>query len=201
MRISYRGLPLKPTEGDAPFSWLYVPTVLLHMKNGGIEVDGWRFDMDYGICYLTERRKWGYYDPPSGLKGKIVIDVGGGCGESAKHFIDNGASKVIIYEPNPAAWPYLDYNGSRHPEMQIIKAPYDPSQLSKMKFDLLKIDTEGYEVELIPYLDELRDRDVVVETHSNYALDKFLAHGFTSHKDIKDRWLRCHVANLYRWAA
>lgn len=200
MRITYRGLPLKPTEGDAPFSWLCLPEVLLHIKGGNIEVDGWRFDMDYGVCYLTERRKWGYYLPPGGLKGKTVVDVGGGDGESAKFFIENGASKVIIYEPNPAAWPYLDYNQSHHPEMVVIKAPYDPRTLLEMSFDLLKIDTEGYEVELIPYLDKLTHRDIVVESHSNYSLDKFLEHGFKSLKNVKDRWLRCHMANLYRWA-
>ncbi len=47
-------------------------------------------------AYFLEFEK-GVYD--SDYNGKVVLDVGGFCGESAVFFASRGAKKVIIYEP------------------------------------------------------------------------------------------------------
>jgi len=47
-------------------------------------------------------------------KNKIVLDVGGFCGESAVFFLSQGARKVIIYEPVPSHHQFIKTNVNRN---------------------------------------------------------------------------------------
>jgi FkbM family methyltransferase len=49
-----------------------------------------------------------YYDP--GIKGREVVDVGGGVGDTAVYFAKNGASKVITVEPLPVLVKEIEEN-------------------------------------------------------------------------------------------
>lgn len=164
-----------------------------------IEVDGWRFAMYYGFIYLQESVKdWQYYLPPGGVEGKTVLDLGGGCGETAKFFLDHGAKKVIVVEPNPLCFDFLDYNAERHEELVVLKEKAKLPHLG-LVCDLVKMDIEGYEAMFLPYLDDL-NIDIVLEAHSNYIVDQFLLRGFKPFKPwSRDREIFGRVDQLYRW--
>lgn len=66
---------------------------LWSLKLGQIEITG---PLTAITLYLLEITN-GVYD--CDFKGKIVLDVGGFCGESAVFFAVHGAKKVVIYEP------------------------------------------------------------------------------------------------------
>jgi 2-polyprenyl-3-methyl-5-hydroxy-6-metoxy-1,4-benzoquinol methylase len=55
-----------------------------------------------------------YYIPPFSLKGKTVLDVGAGCGETVFLFFLHGAKKVIAIEPNVKAVKYLKENAKKN---------------------------------------------------------------------------------------
>jgi hypothetical protein len=179
-------------------SWFYQ-----NLEEGSIEVNGWKFNNDYGFIYLLESGSdWKYYLPPGGVAGKKVLDLGGGCGETAKFFLDHGAAKVVVVESNPACWPYLDYNAERHEELVVFKEKAKLIHLG-LGCDLVKMDVEGYELTFLPYLDDV-NVDIVLEAHSNYIVDQFLLHGFSVFNSFKrNREITGGgtggIDQLYRW--
>jgi predicted RNA methylase len=88
-------------------------------------------------------RKW--YLPSWSLKGKTVLDVGAGCGETALFYFRHGAAKVIAVEPNPSLTPILKRNRDRnHWNMEVVEAPFELSMLA-WNYDFMKMDGEGCE--------------------------------------------------------
>ncbi len=143
-----------------------------------MEFDGWIFDIEYGLLYLNERRKaWNLYIPPTGLAGKKILDIGGGCGETAKFFLDNGADSVHVIENNDKCRRFLQANHEHDKRMTYEIDDFQGFEASD-RYDLIKLDIEGYEMRLISYLDKL-NVDIILESHSNYITDRFLEKGFT----------------------
>lgn len=101
IELKYSGLPFKPVFNGKVIGWKKLYTLLRHKKGNDVWIDGWVFNVDYGMLYFQEVKKWGYYLPPSGVKDKKILSVGGGCGEDAKFFIEQGADSVSIIEANP----------------------------------------------------------------------------------------------------
>ena len=97
-----------------------------------------------------EWRSWkNWYLPPWSLKGKTVLDVGAGCGETALFYYSHGASKVIAVEPQSSLISLLRSNMARNKwEMQIVEGPFQPSML-EWDFDFMKMDGEGCETLLL----------------------------------------------------
>jgi len=179
--ICYNGLPIKPKYKGRMFNWITVFQALKSLEeddNGNkyLYIDGWRFDISYGLLYLKESRHWNYYLPPDGVEDKFILSVGGGCGEDAKFFLEHGAFRVDIIEANEKCRIFLDYNSEHHNIRAWIKK-FDMKDIFYDYYDLIKIDIEGYETELLPYLDEF-NIDIVLETHSQYITDKFIENGF-----------------------
>lgn len=202
--ICYNGLPIKPKYRGRTFSWITIFQMLKSLEeddNGNkyLYIDGWKFNLSYGLMYLRDNKEWNYYLPPNGIKDKLILDVGGGCGETAKFFLEKGASQVDIIESNEKCREYLKYNSLYHNIKYKIKE-FCLLDISRAKYDLIKIDIEGYETELIPYLHWI-SRNIVLETHSQYITNKFIEKGFNYCNETKegDSEIYGGVAQLCRW--
>jgi hypothetical protein len=202
--ICYNGLPIKPRYKGRVFNWVIMFQALKSLEkddneNKYLYIDGWRFDVSYGLMYLKESRHWNYYLPPEGVEDKLILDVGGGCGETAKFFLEHGALRVDIIEMNKECEKFLEYNSLYHNIGYRIKK-FNLSDISKDKYDLIKIDIEGYETELIPYLDWI-NMSIVLESHSQYITDKFIEKGFNYVNPIQGEDLEIYggVTQLCRW--
>lgn len=204
LSISYNGLPIKPKYNGRKFNWLTIFQMIKSLEeddNGNkyLYIDGWRFNISYGLMYLKENKCWNYYLPPDGVKDKLILSVGGGCGEDAKFFLEHGALRVDIVEINEKCREYLEYNSLYHNIKYEIKK-FNLADISKDKYDLIKLDIEGYEAELIPYLNWI-NFNIVLESHSQYITDKFIENGFNYCRPIKegDTEIYGGVTQLCRW--
>ena len=191
LTICYNGIPIKPKYKGRTFSWLTIFKMLRCLGSDGfLYIDGWKFNISYGLLYLKENKKWKYYLPLNGVKDKLILDVGGGCGETAKFFLEHEALRVNIIEMNEKCEKFLAYNSFHHYHNIGYKIKkFSLNDIFENKYDLIKMDIEGYEIELLPYLDDI-NVDMVVETHSQYITDKFIEKGFSyinpnTEKDIE----------------
>jgi len=133
-----------------------------------LEVNGKRLRLPLQTAYimLDEWDIWKrYYLPPFPLKGKTVLDVGAGCGETALLYFLHGASKVIAIEPNANAVKYLYENiRGNHWNVEVFPEPFSLGHLN-LDFDFMKMDCEGCE-ELLLSIPEV-SKPSVVEVHNN----------------------------------
>jgi SAM-dependent methyltransferase len=125
-----------------------------------------------------EWRSWkNWYLPPWSLKGKTVLDVGAGCGETALFYYHHGAKKVIAIEPQPSLVSLLRRNMARNSwEMEVVEGPFEKSML-EWSFDFMKMDGEGCETLLLeagslpPCAIEAHDRVFVDSLGEKFALE------------------------------
>ena len=127
--------------------------------------EGW-FD-----TFFSEWPDWKqWYLPDFDLRGKTILDVGAGCGESAAFFFEHEALRVVGIEPAPKAIECLRDNANvNHWNLEIIPREFRLSDL-QTNFDFLKLDIEGAEAELLS-LDHLPSCSI--EVHSEELLQKF----------------------------
>lgn len=125
--------------------------------------------------YAAEYDEWVKYYLPISLKGKTVLDVGAGEGETAKFFLEHGAKKVICIEPDTQCFKVLQANAKKWP-IECHNKKFDTTDL-KHKFDFMKMDIEGYEEEL---LDVEVNKPCVLEVHGLQLKDKFENAGYTT---------------------
>ncbi|MDG6982836.1 MAG: glycosyltransferase [Nitrososphaerota archaeon] len=128
---------------------------------------------------LDEAKMWSEaYLPPAGVKGKTVLDVGAGCGETAFFYLNHGARAVVAIEPDHEAAQMLRENARVNRwNVQVIERPFKNEYL-ETPHDFLKMDGEGCESELLTYGGLLGD--CVIECHSlelrNELSSKFNLH-------------------------
>ena len=118
-----------------------------HLSNTINEVDSWERD------YL-----------PTDVKGKVVLSVGDGCGETSLFYLAHGAAKVIAIEKEQEAFELLCKN-VRENNLNV-EAMNDAFKLAHLDIahDFMKIDIEGGEKILL----ESRSRELtpcVIEAH------------------------------------
>lgn len=114
------------------------------------------------------------YIPASGLKGKTVLDVGAGCGETAYLFFLYGAEKVICIEPDPKNIVKLVNNSNRLGwNIALFPEKFKLSHLQGLKFDYAKIDCEGSENVLF-HVTNLPPLSVEIHSLAAARLFKFL---------------------------
>jgi hypothetical protein len=109
---------------------------------------------DFGHLSICEGHKQGLTQELSTWHlypvGKVVLDIGAGCGETAQFYLNHGAEKVICVEGSKNCLVNLRKNFQN--DQRIIVVPYF--------VDKIKIDIDGSE------------RGLVFESHFPYRLRK-----------------------------
>jgi hypothetical protein len=149
----------------------------------------------YANMLLNEWIEWEkVYKAPFSLKGKTVLDVGAGCGETALFYFLKGAEKVICVESNPMCGSYLEKNRAfNNWNMEIYLEPFKLEHLT-LNFDLCKMDIEGGEKDLL-LLDRI-DFPLCLEVHGKVLLEAFSKLGFIKVVEWKKR--ETAIMNNYR---
>lgn len=81
--------------------------------------ENWVEPYMYASTFLLHQYSHGGVRP----EGKVFFDCGACCGETAIWAIEQGASKVYAFEPNPAAFSYLEKNAATFGEGRIVSVP------------------------------------------------------------------------------
>ncbi len=147
---------------------------LIHMMRGRvagkdlIQVRLFGFDVNlvrnYFDMIMGELSLWEQFYAPVALKGRTVLDVGAGTGETAAFYFSKGAKKVVAIEPNPLAFNLLKENTKMNSwNLDSINDVFRLEHLS-IPHDFLKIDCEGGETILFNYEGSLGP--CVIESHS-----------------------------------
>lgn len=142
-----------------------------------IEASGLQLD-DIAISSLGELQR-GLYKPPFSLKGKVVLDVGACCGETAWYFLRLGASKVICVECDPVRVPIIKRNKSvAKLNIEVVAEPFKLEHLL-LPHDFVKVDVEGHETVLLDYLEQNgKLKPCILEVHTLELQRRFKAKGF-----------------------
>ena len=167
---------------------LYLDLLIAHgweVGLGCVAKNGIRFvkGSDYSAIYEVFERK--IY--ATELRGKTVVDIGAGTGDSSLFFAFSGASEVLAYEPSPLRFELMRMNLALNPELgrriQASKTMVVPckvagdnesvslgSILNRISGpSLLKIDCEGCEFPLVleDYEHVRRFDELIFEFHPN----------------------------------
>jgi len=126
---------------------------------------------------ICEWSQWqNYYLPQFNLRGKTVLDIGAGCGETAYFYFQNGAANVIAIEMDPSEVELLKRNAelngwnSNGRIIKIIPRAFELDDIRREKFDFVKIDIEGGEAELLK-LNRI-DFPLIMEVHGEELRDR-----------------------------
>jgi hypothetical protein len=132
---------------------------------------GWIFSRNN--LFWSEIPEWERFYLPIDVDGLAVLDVGAGEGETAKFFLEHGASKVICIESDNMAFRLLKINARERPIFALYKR-FELADLD-MNFDFMKMDIEGYEEVL---LQTRLTKPSVLEVHGLQLRDKFEKQGW-----------------------
>lgn len=125
---------------------------------------------------VTDWRIWSkYYLPSFGLKDKVILDVGAGCGETAHFYLMYGARKVIAIEPDRIAAELLAENAKRNNwNVDVINRGFQLDDLN-IAHDFMKMDGEGCEATLLELNDDYNLKPCVIEVHSKGLIKQLTA--------------------------
>lgn len=125
---------------------------------------------------------WGLKPQIITYSDKTVLDLGADYGSTAEFFLKHGAKKVIAIEGDQKLSKQLidNYKGSSNviPISKFIDSPKQIEQLiSKYKPDIVKVDIEGYEINLLKVKPKIIQsvKEWMIEYHSDELKDKLLA--------------------------
>ena len=105
---------------------------------------------EHSFYTVKESRIWvDWYLPTFSLKGKTVLDIGAGRGETAWFFLKHGAAKVVCVEPDMKSFADLEANSRRNLwDVELINEKFRPDHLL-IPHDFVKIDCDGGEACLL----------------------------------------------------
>src|SRR5712692_875264 len=118
-----------------------------------VNILGFKFQLLYPYAAIIgdELPIWEKNYLPVPVKGKIVLDVGAGCGETSAFYLAHGASKIVAIEPDRRVFSFLLKNVNANSlNVLPVRKPFELNDLL-IPHDLLKIDAEGAEVALLDY--------------------------------------------------
>jgi hypothetical protein len=124
--------------------------------------------------------EWGtwmrcYAPPTVDFRGKTILDVGAGEGETVEFYRLKGAKSFICVEPDPERARRLRENSARNGwEAEVLEEPFSVKILDR-PFDFMKMDCEGCERALIGTNITFPS---VLETHGSSTTEAFLRAGF-----------------------
>jgi len=157
-----------------PYELLDFTRTLIEKRKWRVANDGIRLEQtkmqlvllpQYASLFAHEWGEWQRWYAPTSLEGKIVLDVGAGCGETAFFYFRKGARKVICVEPDKAALECLEENTVRHSwNVEILPEAFRVEMLKECKFDFMKMDGEGCEAELLKVT--RLPTEAIIESHS-----------------------------------
>ena len=131
----------------------------------------------WSLMTLYYRWKYGKYVnseyPSLDVQDKVVLDVGAADGDTARWWFKHGARHVICIEKNPSQ--------ARKIKMENTTVLNEYFKLDHLKLyhDCMKMDIEGYEALLLPYLDAGgKLKPTAMEVHNWYLVEQFTRHGF-----------------------
>lgn len=104
---------------------------------------------------------WERFYLPTSIKGRTILDIGGGCGETALFYFHWGASSVICVEKDKDAARLAKKNLAGF-SATVLNEPFSRSHLD-IPHDFMKMDIEGTETLLLSYDGELKP--CVIECH------------------------------------
>lgn len=126
----------------------------------------------FNVMFLEWSLWLRYYFPRFSLRGKIVLDVGAGCGETVHFYQLKGAAKVIAIEPNPKAANHLRKNATVNRwNVEILEEAFELRHLD-LPHDFMKMDIEGHEDLLLASPDRLSLKPCVIEVHTEELIQK-----------------------------
>ncbi len=173
------------------WNWKFVEENVVKIGPFVLELTPYYFELLW-----REWQAWkNWYLPPWSLKGKTILDVGAGCGETALFYYRHGARKVIAVEPEVSLTSILERNAARNDwNMRIVGASFEPSML-EWDFDFMKMDGEGCENTLVtarslpPCVIEVHDGTVLENLRRRFGLtvlpqrENWVAQNFLAQKD------------------
>jgi len=158
-----------------PYEILDLTRTLIEKRKWRVADDGIRLEQtkaqlvllpQHASLFAHEWGIWRRWYAPTSLKGKIVLDVGAGCGETAFFYFREGARKVICVEPDKAALECLEENAGRHSwNVEVLAEEFRVEMLKECRFDFMKMDGEGCEAELLKVT--RLPTEAIVESHSS----------------------------------
>ena len=122
---------------------------------------------------VSEFERWEKQYLPADLRGKTVLDVGAGEGETAYFFLLHGVKKVICIEPDEKCYARLVRNAAGKP-IQCLHKEFQLADLDILH-DFMKMDIEGWEYLLLET--ELKT-PAAVELHGLPLRQKFRDKGY-----------------------
>ena len=136
-------------------------------------LDNLVMNRDRAGMMLYEWRTWTKHYAPRGFdfRGKTVLDVGAGEGETVEFYRLQGAKRFICVEPDSRRAIRLRENSARNGwEADVREEPFSLKFLER-EFDFMKMDCEGCERILLGTRVAF---PCVVETHGNSTSEEFL---------------------------
>ena len=104
------------------------------------DYDNLQMDNEHRSYITNELELWHrVYLPPDGVRGKEVLDLGAGCGETAQFYLLHGAKRVISVECDPSCLEMLRRNFGNDSRVTIVAS----------KIGHVKMDIEGGEKNMI----------------------------------------------------
>jgi hypothetical protein len=120
-----------------------------------------------GYSYLT-LGEWAIWEknylPDFSLRGRTVLDVGAGCGETVHFYLSHGAASVIAVESDHSSLNLLYENAeSNRWSVKVVPSCFRLGFMN-FAFDFMKMDCEGCERELLKLASD-RLPFCVIEVH------------------------------------
>lgn len=169
-----RRLPVLKIMDSTYAPWKFFELRRKIRQSGLVEPNIYRFNIfgcdlltlkQYASFLLNEVELWNRCYLPVDVKGRTVLDVGAGVGETAAFFLSRGAKEVVCVEPDRQAFGLLLRN--RHVnnlDVIALNKKFDLGQLD-IPHDFLKMDIEGAESELLLFEGKLGPS--AIEIHSD----------------------------------